>query len=83
MGYSSGALRHIEDVLASLQKSTQMHVLELGAQEINYDVPPSTVFHFIYRLNPTFQKADEIARLLPGLLCRSGVSRSRYPLRMH
>jgi SAM-dependent methyltransferase len=66
MGYGSGALRHVEDILASLEKSAQMHVLELGAQEINYDVLPSTIFHFIYRLNPDFPNADEIARLLPG-----------------
>lgn len=66
MGYGSPALRQVEDILASFGNSEQLHVLELGAQELQYDIEPSKIFHFIYRLNPRFQRAEGIARLLPG-----------------
>ncbi len=66
MGYGSHALGVIENILACRDNLGQIRVLELGAQEINYDVLPSTIFHFIYRLNPHFRRADQIARLLPG-----------------
>lgn len=66
MGYGSKAIEQVEDFLARREHSGQLRVLELGAQEINRDVSPSTIFHFIYRLNPHFREAEKIARLLPG-----------------
>ena len=68
MGYSRHALRLVEDILARRDNSGQIHVLELGAQEINYDVLPSAIFRFIYRLNPRFfGNLMKYFRLLPGL----------------
>jgi SAM-dependent methyltransferase len=66
MGYGIRALKQVEDLLAAMANSGPLHVLELGAQELNFDIPPSAIFRFIYRLNPDFRQPDQIARLLPG-----------------
>jgi hypothetical protein len=67
MGYASSALLQVAKLLRTRHPSSgQLCVLELGAQEINHDVPPSAILRFIYQLNPDFRHAERIIKLLPG-----------------
>jgi len=66
MGYGSPLLKEIEGLLASRADSGRPSMLELGAQEFNLDVPPSSILRLVYRLNPNFNKPEDLIRLMPG-----------------